>query len=249
MASGELDGTVFQRPHGTWRTLLSASTVRDQTPNSVATTTARCSTCRTRLSRLINWDSPDVAPEWYRLTCRNLHGKRLRAAWIPSHAAHLPPASVMVLPQRIFLQTDSPRERRDDYHPPVNCPDVNCRSRHHRRRLGGARRLCALAGLPLARARQALEASDLVLLVFVSANIRYLHTHIGTWGYNKTERWALHPNRRAVDLGLLAGGQESPPVLPWLKPEQSNGGNNGLQGAIAPTSGLPRALPSRSRRS
>jgi len=45
----------------------------------------------------------------------------------------------------------------------------------------------------LSRARAALEASDLgALLVFESSNIRYLtSTHIGTWGYNKTERWAL----------------------------------------------------------
>ena len=40
----------------------------------------------------------------------------------------------------------------------------------------------------LARARQALEASDLgALLVFESSNIRYVTaTHIGTWGHNKT---------------------------------------------------------------
>ena len=44
-----------------------------------------------------------------------------------------------------------------------------------------------------ARAKQALEASELgAVLVFESSNVRYLTaTHIGTWGYNKTERWAL----------------------------------------------------------
>ena len=95
----------------------------------------------------------------------------------------------------------------------------------------------------LARARQALEASDLgALLVFESANIRYLTaTHIGTWGYNKTERWALLTRTGEPwiwDFGSAAKNHRL--YSPWLKPEQSNGGNNGLQGAIAPTSGLPQ---------
>lgn len=94
----------------------------------------------------------------------------------------------------------------------------------------------------LARARQALEASDLgALLVFESSNIRYLTaTHIGTWGYNKTERWALLTRTGEPwiwDFGSAAKNHRL--YSPWLKPEQSNGGNNGLQGAIAPTSGLP----------
>ena len=95
----------------------------------------------------------------------------------------------------------------------------------------------------LARARQALEASDLgALLVFESDNIRYLTaTHIGTWGYNKTERWALLTRTGEPwiwDFGSAAKNHRL--YSPWLKPEQSNGGNNGLQGAIAPTSGLPQ---------
>jgi len=95
----------------------------------------------------------------------------------------------------------------------------------------------------LARARQALEASDLgALLVFESSNIRYLTaTHIGTWGYNKTERWALLTRTGEPwiwDFGSAAKNHRL--YSPWLKPEQSNGGNNGLQGAIAPTSGLPQ---------
>ena len=95
----------------------------------------------------------------------------------------------------------------------------------------------------LARARQALEASDLgALLVFESANVRYLTaTHIGTWGYNKTERWALLTRTGEPwiwDFGSAAKNHRL--YSPWLKPEQSNGGNNGLQGAIAPTSGLPQ---------
>ena len=96
----------------------------------------------------------------------------------------------------------------------------------------------------LARARQALEASDLgALLVFESSNIRYLTaTHIGTWGYNKTERWALLTRTGEPwiwDFGSAAKNHRL--YSPWLKPEQSNGGNNGLQGAIAPTSGLPQS--------
>ena len=95
----------------------------------------------------------------------------------------------------------------------------------------------------LARARQALEASDLgALLVFESSNIRYLTaTHIGTWAYNKTERWALLTRTGEPwiwDFGSAAKNHRL--YSPWLKPEQSNGGNNGLQGAIAPTSGLPQ---------
>ena len=95
----------------------------------------------------------------------------------------------------------------------------------------------------LARARQALEASDLgALLVFESSNIRYVTaTHIGTWGHNKTERWALLTRTGEPwiwDFGSAAKNHRL--YSPWLKPEQSNGGNNGLQGAIAPTSGLPQ---------
>jgi len=95
----------------------------------------------------------------------------------------------------------------------------------------------------LARARQALEASELgALLVFESSNIRYLTaTHIGTWGYNKTERWALLTRSGEPwiwDFGSAAKNHRL--YSPWLKPDQSNGGNNGLQGAISPTSGLPK---------
>jgi len=94
----------------------------------------------------------------------------------------------------------------------------------------------------LARARQALEASDLgALLVFESSNIRYLtSTHIGTWGYNKTERWALLTRTGEPwiwDFGSAAKNHRL--HSPWLRPESSRGGNTGLQGAIAPGAGLP----------
>ncbi|MFM1916884.1 MAG: hypothetical protein RJB01_399 [Actinomycetota bacterium] len=95
----------------------------------------------------------------------------------------------------------------------------------------------------IARAKEALANSELgALLVFESSNIRYLTaTHIGTWGYNKTERWALLTRTGEPwvwDFGSAAKNHRM--YSPWLIPEHSRGGNNGLQGAISPTSGLPR---------
>jgi len=95
----------------------------------------------------------------------------------------------------------------------------------------------------LTRARQALEQSNLgALLVFESNNIRYLSsTHIGTWAFNKFERWALLTRTGTPwiwDFGSAAKNHRM--YSPWLTPSQSRGGNAGLQGAIAPTSGLPR---------
>jgi Xaa-Pro aminopeptidase len=94
----------------------------------------------------------------------------------------------------------------------------------------------------LGRARAALEKSDLgALLVFESNNIRYLTaTHIGTWGFNKFERWALLTRTGTPwiwDFGSAAKNHRL--HSPWLEPQQSRGGNTGLQGAIPPTSGLP----------
>jgi len=102
------------------------------------------------------------------------------------------------------------------------------------------------------RAREALENSDLgAVLVFESSNIRYLTaTHIGTWGYNKTERWALLTRTGEPwvwDFGSAAKNHRM--YSPWLLPEHSNGGNTGLQGAISPLSGLPRGPRRRSPRS
>jgi Xaa-Pro aminopeptidase len=94
----------------------------------------------------------------------------------------------------------------------------------------------------LSRARQALDASDLgALLVFETSNVRYLSsTHIGTWGYNKTERWVLLTRTGEPwiwDFGSKAANHRL--HSPWLRPEQARGGNTGLQGAISPDSGLP----------
>jgi Xaa-Pro aminopeptidase len=93
------------------------------------------------------------------------------------------------------------------------------------------------------RAKQALADSDLgAVLVFETSNVRYLtSTHIGTWGYNKQERWALLTRTGEPwvwDFGSAAKNHRM--YSPWLRPEQSRAGNTGLQGAMAPTTGLPR---------
>lgn len=95
----------------------------------------------------------------------------------------------------------------------------------------------------LGRARQALNASELgALLVFETPNVRYLTaTHIGTWAYNKSERWALLTRTGDPwiwDFGSAAKNHRL--HSPWLLSEHSRGGNAGLQGAISPRSGLPR---------
>ena len=93
----------------------------------------------------------------------------------------------------------------------------------------------------LARARAALDASDLgALLCFDMNNIRYLtSTNIGEWARDKLMRFAV-----------LARGAE--PVLwdfgsaakahrlhsPWLLPENSRAGMTGLRGSIAPEAGF-----------
>jgi Xaa-Pro aminopeptidase len=94
----------------------------------------------------------------------------------------------------------------------------------------------------LARARQALDNSDLgAILCFETSNIRYLtSTHIGYWAWNKAERYALLTRSGEPwiwDFGSAAKAHRL--QAPWLDPAHSNGGNTGLQGAIAPTSGLP----------
>jgi Xaa-Pro dipeptidase len=79
------------------------------------------------------------------------------------------------------------------------------------------------------------------LLLFETGNIRYVtNTHIGYWAFNKLERWALITRTGDPyiwDFGSAAKAhrlQQS-----WLDEDHSRGGNTGLQGAIAPTSGLP----------
>ncbi|MCZ6461464.1 MAG: Xaa-Pro peptidase family protein, partial [Actinobacteria bacterium] len=63
--------------------------------------------------------------------------------------------------------------------------------------------------------------------------------HIGYWAFNKGERYALITRTgepRIWDFGSAAKAHRL--QQPWMNPENSIGGNTGLQGAIAPTSGL-----------
>jgi len=93
----------------------------------------------------------------------------------------------------------------------------------------------------VARVRVQLEQSDLgAILLFETSNIRYLtSTHIGYWAFNKGERYALITRTgepRIWDFGSAAKAHRL--QQPWMNPENSVGGNTGLQGAIAPTAGL-----------
>ena len=95
----------------------------------------------------------------------------------------------------------------------------------------------------LSRVRMAMEQFDLgALLLFETSNIRYLtSTHIGYWAFNKGERYALitrDGDFRIWDFGSAAKAHRL--QHPSMRPEQSIGGNTGLQGAIGTGSGLQR---------
>ncbi len=93
----------------------------------------------------------------------------------------------------------------------------------------------------VARVKEQLAQTDLGgILLFETSNIRYLtSTHIGYWAFNKGERYALITRTgepRIWDFGSAAKAHRL--QQPWMNAENSIGGNTGLQGAIAPTSGL-----------
>src|ERR1700716_2779567 len=94
----------------------------------------------------------------------------------------------------------------------------------------------------LARARQALEKSDLgALLVMDVNNIRYLtSTKIGEWERDKICRWALLTRGSADpilwDFGSAAVHHRL--YAPWLKPENCKAGLLGLRGTVSPSFGL-----------
>ena len=94
----------------------------------------------------------------------------------------------------------------------------------------------------LARARQALEKSDLgALLVMDVNNIRYLtSTKIGEWERDKICRWALLTRGSADpilwDFGSAAVHHKL--YAPWLKPENCKAGLLGLRGTVNPAFGL-----------
>ena len=94
----------------------------------------------------------------------------------------------------------------------------------------------------LARARQALDKSDLgALLVMDVNNIRYLtSTKIGEWERDKICRWALltrsSPDPILWDFGSAAVHHRL--YAPWLKPENCKAGLLGLRGTVSPSFGL-----------
>jgi Xaa-Pro aminopeptidase len=93
----------------------------------------------------------------------------------------------------------------------------------------------------LARARQALNASDVgALLLFDFNNIRYVtSTHIGEWARDKMTRFSLLTRGgepHLWDFGSAAKHHRL--YCPWLPPENVRGGMIGLRGAVAPEAGL-----------
>jgi Xaa-Pro dipeptidase len=93
----------------------------------------------------------------------------------------------------------------------------------------------------LARARAALEASELgALLVFDTNNIRYLSsTVIGEWARDKFTRYCLLTRTgepHVWDFGSAARHHEL--YAPWLAPGHSRAGMLGLRGAIGAEAGL-----------
>jgi Xaa-Pro aminopeptidase len=93
----------------------------------------------------------------------------------------------------------------------------------------------------LARAREALERSELgALLVFDVNNIRYLtSTMIGEWARDKFARYALLARGAEPvvwDFGSAAKHHRL--YAHWLVPENSRAGMLGLRGSVAPEAGL-----------
>jgi Xaa-Pro dipeptidase len=93
----------------------------------------------------------------------------------------------------------------------------------------------------LARARQALEASELgALLLFDVNNIRYVSaTMIGEWARDKVARYALLTRTGELvvwDFGSAARHHKL--YAPWIPPDNCRAGMLGLRGAVAPDAGL-----------
>src|SRR5690242_21370908 len=93
----------------------------------------------------------------------------------------------------------------------------------------------------LARAREALDASDLgAVLLFDINNLRYVSsTMIGEWARDKVARYALltRSGEPVVwDFGSAAKHHQL--YAPWIEPTNSRAGMLGLRGAVAPEAGL-----------
>jgi Xaa-Pro aminopeptidase len=99
----------------------------------------------------------------------------------------------------------------------------------------------------LARARAALDASDLgAMLLFDVNNIRYVtSTMIGEWARDKVARYTLLTRTGEPilwDFGSAAKHHKL--FAPWIMPENSRAGMLGLRGGIAPDVGLIDAAAS-----
>lgn len=97
----------------------------------------------------------------------------------------------------------------------------------------------------LARARAALEASDLgALLCFDCNNIRYItSTAIGEWSRDKLTRYALLTRSgepMVWDFGSAAAYHRL--HSPWIRPESSRAAISTMRGAVDPAAALPDKL-------
>jgi len=93
----------------------------------------------------------------------------------------------------------------------------------------------------LGRVRQALDTSAAgALLCFDTNNIRYTtSTQIGEWARDKMTRYSLltrDGDPMVWDFGSAAAHHRI--YAPWIKPENSRAGLNGLRGAIPPDNNL-----------
>ena len=105
----------------------------------------------------------------------------------------------------------------------------------------------ALRSDRLARAKAALEASDLgALLLFDPNNIRYVtSTHIGEWARDKNARYVLLPRGHDPvlwDFGSAARHHRL--YAPWLPEESFQAGVTPMRGAMPDETGIPDALAS-----